>query len=67
MPPQDSAAQRLATLASRTPIWPIEERPVPQGQVPGEWYSPTQPIPTTPPAFDQQGVSDKDLFDYTPE
>ena len=49
------------------PIWPIEERPVPKGEVPGEWYSPTQPIPTKPPAFDQQGVTDKDLIDYTPE
>jgi quinoprotein glucose dehydrogenase len=49
------------------PVWPIEERPVPQGNVPGEWYSPTQPIPTRPPAFDQQGVSEKDLIDFTPE
>jgi len=49
------------------PIWPIEERAVPKGEAPGEWYSPTQPIPTRPPAFDQQGVSDKDLLDYTPE
>jgi quinoprotein glucose dehydrogenase len=49
------------------PIWPIEERPVPKGDAPGEWYSPTQPIPTRPPAFDQQGVSEKDLLDYTPE
>jgi glucose dehydrogenase len=49
------------------PIWPIEERPVPKGDVPGEWYSPTQPVPTRPPAFDQQGVSEKDLLDYTPE
>ena len=49
------------------PVWPIEERPVPQGNVPGEWYSPTQPIPTRPPPFDQQGVSEKDLIDFTPE
>jgi glucose dehydrogenase len=49
------------------PVWPIEERPVPRGEVPGEWYSPTQPIPTKPPAFDQQGVSESDLLDYTPE
>jgi len=48
-------------------VWPIEERAVPKGEVPGEWYSPTQPIPTKPPAFDQQGVADKDLLDYTPE
>ena len=49
------------------PVWPIEERPVPAGDVPGEWYSPTQPVPSKPPAFDQQGVSEKDLIDFTPE
>lgn len=48
------------------PIWPIEERPVPQGDVPGEWYSPTQPIPTKPPAYDRQGVTEADLIDFTP-
>src|SRR5688572_25473749 len=31
------------------PVWPIEERPVPKGDVPDEWYSPTQPFPTRPP------------------
>jgi quinoprotein glucose dehydrogenase len=35
------------------PVWPIEERPVPKGDVPGEWYSPTQPFPTKPPAFER--------------
>jgi quinoprotein glucose dehydrogenase len=49
------------------PIWPIEERPVPQGDVPGEWYSPTQPFPTKPPAFDNQGVSSDSLINFTPE
>jgi quinoprotein glucose dehydrogenase len=49
------------------PVWPIVERPVPKGDVPGEWYSPTQPIPTRPPAFDQQGISIDDLIDFTPE
>jgi len=49
------------------PIWPIEERPVPRGHVPGEWYAPTQPFPTKPPAFEQQGVSIGDLIDFTPE
>ena len=39
------------------PIWPIEERPVPQSDVPGEKTSPTQPFPTKPPPFDRQGVS----------
>jgi glucose dehydrogenase len=49
------------------PLWPIEERPVPQGDVPGEWYSPTQPFPTKPPAFDYQGVTEGDLIDFTPQ
>jgi len=48
------------------PLWPIEERPVPKGDVPGEWYSPTQPIPTRPPAYDRQGVTENDLIDFTP-
>ncbi len=50
-----------------TPVWPIEERPAPQGHAPGEWYSPTQPYPTKPAAFDRQGVTEADLADYTPE
>src|SRR5579871_6000958 len=49
------------------PIWPIPEMPVPQGDVPGEWYSPTQPMPTKPPAFDQQGCTEDTLVDFTPE
>ncbi len=49
------------------PIWPIEERPVPQGDVPGERYSPTQPFPTRPPAYDRQGLAVDDLIDFTPE
>ena len=49
------------------PVWPIEERPVPQGNVPGEWYSPTQPFPTKPPAFDRQGFAPEDVIDFTPE
>jgi quinoprotein glucose dehydrogenase len=48
------------------PIWPIEERPVAKGDVPGEWYSPTQPFPTKPPAYDRQGVALSDLIDFTP-
>ncbi|HEX4134404.1 MAG TPA: pyrroloquinoline quinone-dependent dehydrogenase [Bryobacteraceae bacterium] len=53
--------------ATGKPIWPIEEKPVPKGDVPGEWYSPTQPIPSKPPAYDRQGVSIDDLIDFTPE
>ena len=48
------------------PVWPIEERTVPAGNVPGEWYSPTQPFPTKPPPFEQQGVTVDDLIDFTP-
>ena len=49
------------------PVWPIEERPVEAGDVPGEWYAPTQPFPTRPPAYDRQGVTIDDLVDFTPE
>jgi quinoprotein glucose dehydrogenase len=49
------------------PLWPIEERPVPQSSVPGERTSPTQPHPTRPPAFDIQGLTENDLNDLTPE
>lgn len=48
------------------PIWPIVETLVPQGDVPGEWYSPTQPIPSKPPAFDNQGISKDTLINFTP-
>jgi quinoprotein glucose dehydrogenase len=49
------------------PVWPIEERAVPRGDLPGEWYAPTQPFPTKPPPYDQQGVKVDDLIDFTPE
>jgi glucose dehydrogenase len=49
------------------PIWPIEERPVPQSTAPGEQLSPTQPFPTRPAPFDLQGRSEEHLIDYTPE
>ncbi len=49
------------------PVWPIVERPVEVGNTPGEWYSPTQPFPTKPPAFSRNGVSLDDLIDFTPE
>ncbi len=49
------------------PIWPIVERKVERGDVPGEWYSPTQPFPSKPPAYDVQGVTTDDLIDFTPE
>ena len=49
------------------PVWPIEERPVPESDIPGEHASPTQPFPTKPPAYTPQGVTLDDAFDLTPE
>ena len=49
------------------PVWPIEERPVAQTDVPGERTAPTQPFPTKPPPYDRQGVDPDDLIDFTPE
>jgi len=49
------------------PIWPIEEKPAPKGDVPGEWYSPTQPIPTKPPPYGRNGFSVDDAIDFTPQ
>ena len=50
------------------PVWPIEERPVPQEtNLPGEAPSLTQPFPTRPPPFEYQGVTIDDLVDFTPE
>ncbi len=47
------------------PIFPVEERPVPAGNVPGEWYSETQPIPTI--AVGRERITADDLIDFTPE
>ncbi len=49
------------------PVWPIEERPVPQSDVPGERTSATQPFPTRPAPFEPQGLRREDLIDFTPE
>lgn len=49
------------------PVWPIEERPVPQSDVPGEQSSPTQPFPTRPAPFERIGLTEDDLIDFTPE
>jgi quinoprotein glucose dehydrogenase len=50
------------------PIWPIEERPVAQSDVPGEKSSPTQPFPTKPPAYGRNFINPPDdLIDFTPE
>src|SRR5262245_54763355 len=62
--------QGMVFVLDRTngrPVWPIEERPVPKSDVPGEWTSPTQPFPTKPAAIEVQGVTENDLVDFTPE
>jgi quinoprotein glucose dehydrogenase len=70
---QPSKQAYLYVLDRKTgaPVWPIEERPVPKGDAPGEWYAPTQPVPLNgqgkPFAYDQQGVTVDDLIDFTPE
>jgi len=49
------------------PVWPIEERPVPPSDVPGEQAWPTQPFPTKPAPFVPQGFMPDDVLDFTPE
>ena len=49
------------------PVWEIEERPVPQSDVPGEVTAATQPFPTRPAPFDRQGATEDNLIDFTPE
>jgi quinoprotein glucose dehydrogenase len=49
------------------PVWPIEERPVPASDAPGERAWPTQPHPTKPAAYEYQGYNENDLIDFTPE
>lgn len=53
--------------ATGVPVWPIDEKPVPAGILPGERASPTQPFPSKPPTFARQGLSEDDLIDFTPE
>jgi quinoprotein glucose dehydrogenase len=48
------------------PVWPIVERAVPAGDVPGEWYAPTQPVPTKPPFYGRNGFTTDELIDFTP-
>ena len=61
--------QAFAYVFDRTngkPVWPINETPVPQTDLKGEWTNPTQPIPSKPPAYDRQGITPDDLIDFTP-
>jgi quinoprotein glucose dehydrogenase len=64
--PTKSAFLFVLNRETGEPIWPIEERPVPQSESPYEHTSPTQPFPTRPEPFDRQGVSLDDLNDLTP-
>jgi glucose dehydrogenase len=48
------------------PVWPMPEKKVEKGNVPGEWYAPTQPFPTKPKAYSRNGVSADDFIDFTP-
>jgi len=62
--------QNMAFVFNRVtgePLWPIEERPVPQSAIPGEKTSPTQPFATRPAPFSKQGYHEDDLIDFTPE
>ncbi len=69
--PTKQAVLYVFDRVSGKPIWPIDERPVPKGDVPGEWYSPTQPFPLDSHgqlfAYDRQGFVEDDLIDFTPE
>jgi quinoprotein glucose dehydrogenase len=65
--PTKSAFLFVLNRETGQPIWPIEERPVPQSDVPKEKTSPTQPFPTRPVPFDRQGITENDLMDLTPE
>jgi len=53
--------------ATGRPVWPIEDRPVPQSAIAGEKTATTQPFPTKPPPFERQGMTTADVIDFTPE
>ncbi len=53
--------------ATGQPLWPIEERPVPQSDVPGEQSSPTQPFPTKPAPFSRLKFTEADVNPYLDE
>jgi glucose dehydrogenase len=67
MQPNKNGFLYVLNRVTGEPVWPIVERPVPGSLVPGEQASATQPIPTKPPAFDRQGITEDDLIDFTPE
>jgi quinoprotein glucose dehydrogenase len=49
------------------PVYEVREKPVPKGDVPGEWYSPTQPVPVKPPPITRQGMTRDEIAKVTPE
>jgi len=49
------------------PLFPVEERPVPASDTPGEVAASTQPFPLLPAPYDRQGFQPEDLVDFTPE
>jgi quinoprotein glucose dehydrogenase len=65
--PSKQAFLYVLNRETGAPVWPIPEVPVEAGDVPGEWYSPTQPIPSKPPAYDVQDVTPDTIIDFTPE
>jgi quinoprotein glucose dehydrogenase len=66
--PSKEAFLYVFDRVSGKPVWPIEERPVPQSDVPGEKTSPTQPFPTKPPAYARNFLTiPDDLINFTPE
>ena len=66
--PSKEAFLYVFDRATGEPVWPFEERAVPQSDVPGEKTSATQPFPTKPPAYARQYLRvPDDLIDFTPE
>ncbi|MCZ6639990.1 MAG: PQQ-binding-like beta-propeller repeat protein [Gammaproteobacteria bacterium] len=62
--------QSFAYAFNRTtgePLWPMEERAVPQSDVPGERTAARQLFPSKPAPFDRQGINEEALIDFTPE
>jgi quinoprotein glucose dehydrogenase len=65
--PMKTAHTYVFDRVTGEPIWPIPEVPMPASTVPGEWTSPTQPIPSKPAPFDRVGITPDILIDFTPE
>jgi len=57
----------LLDRATGKPLIPVEERPVPKGDVPGEWYSPTEPFPVRPAPLTRMSITRDQLAKVTPE